>query len=75
MPVVGLTFPQALAQLQLGNHVSRAAWGGSPYLAIVIPIDFTTGKLLPYVYINTVPGAPWIPTPADLNATDWETVP
>jgi hypothetical protein len=65
-----------MAALEAGSKVARAVWTGGMYLIMVFPIDPSTGKRLLYVFDLTVNGTkPWLPTTADMNATDWSIVP
>lgn len=72
-----MTFNQALTAMQGGSKTARAVWVGGQYLAMVfLPIDPVTLKKSAYVFIFTGNSTvPWLPTVADMNATDWSIVP
>lgn len=72
-----MTFSQALTAMQGGSKTARAVWTGGMYISMVFPpADPVTGPKPVYVFIFTGSSAvPWIPTVADINATDWATVP
>ena len=70
----GFEIGEALRELRLGNHVTRAGWNGrGQYLGLQVP-DENSANTLPYVYIITVQGkrVPWICSQTDLLATDWK---
>lgn len=64
---------QAITELQRGNRVARAGWGGKKtWLALQLPGELSKMSR-PYIYMYTVDRdlVPWVATQLDLLAADW----
>lgn len=70
------TFGWALKQMHGGSKICRKSWNHSQWvpthLALQVP-DANSKMTLPYIYMLTPQGdlAPWLPSQADVLATDW----
>lgn len=70
-------FGEALAQLEIGNSVTRDGWNGRKmFLTLQVP-DMHSKMKQPYIYITPVGGheVPWVASQSDLLAKDWRIYP
>jgi Protein of unknown function (DUF2829) len=73
----GMTFGLVLEALRKGLKAGRDGWSGKGMWIQLQTPDAKSRMNLPYIFICTVGGklVPWVSSPTDLLAEDWEIVP
>lgn len=77
MTMYNLDFETVLSALKAGERIARDGWNGKGMYVELQSPDVNSKMTLPYPYMKTACGnlVPWLCSPTDMLANDWEILP